>query len=133
MVYCVVFTDGRPLLARNHPSHFPSILNFSELSPFFAASSETSQKSRESNLVSAFFSIKPFPSFALFFTLDEISPVVATLTQNTLVLGVGIFSVANFPSPPRFPFGCGLYLEPARELELSATTPSRATPLAYCP
>src|SRR5438067_12134192 len=82
MVYCLVLVPSRPFLAPNRPSHPSSNSNFSELSPFFAATSETSQEFTKSDPVTSFFSIKLFRSFALFFTLEEISPVVATLTKK---------------------------------------------------
>ncbi len=100
-----VLTVSRPLLAPNRPSHTLSIPIRPELSPLFAASSKTSQKCAKSDLVTSFSSTKPFRSFALFFTLAEISLVFATLTKKQGGRG-GIFFIANFPSrrAPHAPF-----------------------------
>ena len=71
MILCRVLTVSRPLLAPNRLSHFPSAPHFSELSPVFAATSETSKKHTKSDLLTPFFSSSLVHIFSIFSLLKK--------------------------------------------------------------
>ena len=77
-----MLTVSRPLLAPNRPSHFPSTLNFSELSPLFTAFSETSQEFVRTSSLTALFSVSPIYNFVGFLTLEKIIPAFSTTSQK---------------------------------------------------
>ena len=63
-----------------------SMFTADRVSPLLATLTENSQKGAKSDLVTPFFSIKPFHSLCFFRTLAEISPLFAHTSQK----GVGV-------------------------------------------
>jgi len=72
-------TPSVSLTASHYPLAHPGI----PLSPLFATLTETPQKRAKSDLVTPLFSMKASHSSSLFVTLEQISPVFATLSKST--------------------------------------------------